>query len=339
MFDKRLELLALSLKLSTGEAFALTSDDHNAIEGCHADQLLYIFDEAKAIKPETFDAAEGALSGGEGTEAQALAISTPGEPVGRFYDIHTRKPGYEDWWTKHVTLEECIAAGRVSREWAEQRAKQWGEKSAVYMNRVLGEFCSSDADGVIPLSWVEAANERWEAWDETKEWYPFTSVGVDVSRSQNGDKTSLALRFEKVITELRRSTEVDVMQITGKVAGVLKKHGGQAVVDVIGIGAGVVDRLNEQKFKAIPFNASESAEGIKDRSGELEFINKRAAAWWNMRELLDPANDENIALPPDDELIGDLCAPHWKVTSSGKIQVESKDDLRKRLGALNRCGR
>jgi hypothetical protein len=343
MFDRRAELQTLSLKLSSGEAFALTSDDDNAIEGAHADHMNIIFDEAKAIKAATFDALEGALSGGESTEAYALAISTPGECSGRFYEIHQRKSGYEDWWTKHITLEECIAAGRISGEWAEQRKKQWGENSAVYQNRVKGEFCSSEADGVIPLAWVELANERWAIWKESEkdseQWKPFTAVGVDVSRSENGDKTCLALRHEHLITELRRTTEVDVMAITGNVAGILRKRGGRAVVDVIGIGAGVFDRLIEQKFKAIAFNASE-ASSATDSSGELQFVNKRAAAWWHMRELLDPANVElrrelgleEIALPPDDELIGDLTAPHWKVTSSGKIQIESKDDIRKRLG-------
>jgi hypothetical protein len=331
MFDKRTELLTLSLKLFSGEAFACASDDPTMIEGAHADQLLYVFDEAKAIKGDTFDAAEGAFSGGGSAEAFALAISTPGEPAGRFYDIHTRKPGYEDWTVKHVTLADAIASGRISASWAEQRKRQWGEKSAVYQNRVAGEFCATDDDGVIPLAWIELANERWEVWDESKEWFPFTAVGVDVSRSQNGDKTCLALRHEKTITELRRSTEVDVMVVTGKVASILRARGGLAVVDVIGIGAGVVDRLREQSFSVVAFNAGEGSTA-KDRSGELEFLNTRAAAWWNLRELLDPANNEDIALPPDDELTGDLTAPHWKMTSAGKIQIESKDELRKRLG-------
>ncbi len=332
MFDKRTELLTLNLKLSSGEAFAAASDNYELIEGAHADSLLFLFDEAKAIKPAVFDAAEGALSGGGNAEAFALAISTPGEPTGRFYDIHTRKPGYEDWTVKHITLEDAIAAGRISREWAEQRKRQWGEQSAVYQNRVLGEFCASDEDSIIPLSWIEAANERWDQWNESKEWLPFTCVGVDVARSENGDKTVLALRHGDVITELRRYTVVDTMAVTGYVAGILRaRPGGYAIVDVIGIGAGVFDRLREQKLKVKAFNAGEGTEG-KDKSGELEFLNKRSAAWWNLRELLDPANNPTIALPPDDLLIGDLSAPHWKATSSGKIQVESKDEIRKRLG-------
>jgi hypothetical protein len=211
--------------------------------------------------------------------------------------------------------------------------KQWGEKSAVYQNRVLGEFCATDQDSIIPLSWIEAANERWEQWKEsTDNWLPFSCVSADVARSEDGDKTVLALCHDQVITELRRYTETDTMIVTGHVAGILRaRPGGYAIVDVIGIGAGVFDRLREQHLSVKPFNASEGTDA-KDKSGELLFLNKRSAAWWNLRELLDPANNPTVAVPPDDLLIGDLTAPHWKPTSVGKIQVESKDEIRKRLG-------
>jgi hypothetical protein len=325
--DTRSELLALSLKLATGEAFAVASDEPALIEGAHADHLLYILDESKAIPSATFDAVEGAFANGE---ALALAVSTPGEPSGRFYDIQARRPGYEDWKTYHVTLEETIAAGRVSRDWAEQRQRQWGETSAVYQNRVLGEFASSDEDGVIPLAWVEAANERWRDWDEVGRPGPFTCVGVDVARSGE-DKTVFALRFGSVIGELRRFARADTMQTSGRVAGILAGHGGRAMIDVIGLGAGVVDRLREQGLAVEGFNASERTDAT-DRSGELGFVNKRSAAWWQLREMLDPANGENIALPPDDLLTGDLVAAHWRVVSGGKIQIESKETIKGRLG-------
>lgn len=328
-FDARLELLTLSLKLSTGEAFAVASDNPALIEGAHADHMFYVFDESKSIPAAVFDAAEGAFSG-KG-EVFALAISTPGEPAGRFYEVQSRKPGFEDWHVRHVTLAEAIAAGRIDSRWAEQRKTQWGEQSAVYQNRVLGEFAASEEDGVIPLSWVEAANERWQQWvEQGSPQGQFCGVGVDVARSGE-DKTVLALRYDDVITQLRRFSKEDTMQTSGRVAGVLKANGGKAIVDVIGVGAGVVDKLREDGYKVDAFNASERSEQT-DRSNELGFVNKRSAAWWNMRELLDPANDAKVALPPDDLLTGDLTAPHWKVVSGGKIQVESKDDIKKRLG-------
>jgi hypothetical protein len=334
-FDSRTELLSLNLRLRTGEAFAVASDVPELIEGAHADCLLYVFDEAKSIADATFDAAEGALAGAgadTAAEAYALAISTPGEPAGRFYDIHKRKPGYEDWAARHVTLEETIDAGRVSREWAEQRRRQWGEQSAVYQNRVLGEFAASDDDGVIPLAWVEAANERWRQWDEDSKplLEQLTSVGVDVARGGE-DRTVLALRYGSVLSELRRYSREDTMTTTGRVAGILAQHGGTAIVDVVGIGAGVVDRLRELRRSVVAFGAAEHTDQ-RDRSGELGFTNKRSAAWWGLRERLDPSNGDAIALPPDDELIGDLTAPHWRVMSGGKIMIESKDEIRKRIG-------
>jgi hypothetical protein len=220
----------------------------------------------------------------------------------------------------------------MSSEWATTRKRQWGESSAVYQNRVEGEFASSEADGVVPLSWVEIANARWEEWNDSspKPELTFTCLGADIARSGE-DKTVLALRYENVVTELRVTTKEDTMQTTGRIKGILDAHGGKALVDVIGIGAGVVDRLREMKYSVVPFNASERTDYM-DSAGELGFVNCRSASWWHLRELLDPANEHNIALPPDDLLTGDLVSPHWKVTSGGKIQVEAKDDIKVRIG-------
>jgi hypothetical protein len=347
-FSERSELLGLHLKLRHGAAFAVASDQPALIEGVHADSVLYIFDESKSIIPGTFDAAEGAFSAArdEGLpEAFALAQSTPGEPGGRFYEIHKRQPGLEDWWVRHVTLAEAIHAGRVSEHWSVQRGRQWGTGSALFHNRVLGEFASADEDGVIPLAWVEQAVDRWRAWDEAGRPDPGGPrvVGVDVARS-GADRTVLALRHDWTTAELRRYHLEDTMATTGRVRGILDGWGAKpgsrdarASVDVIGIGAGVVDRLRELHLPVEPFNASEGTKR-KDSTGELGFTNVRSAAWWAMRELLDPTAGQPIALPPDDLLIGDLTAPHWRVLSGGRIQVESKDDIRKRLGRSTDSG-
>lgn len=275
-----LELQQLGLKLTYGEAFAVACSDPATIEGVHADQVLYVYDEAKTIPDATFDATEGAFSGAganDHQQAYALASSTPGPPVGRFYDIHKRKPGLEDWTAVHVTLEDTIRAGRVSREWAEQRAKQWGSESAVYKNRVAGEFASSEEDGVIPLAWIELANERWHNLPELTEKDDLDAVGVDVARS-GPDQTILALRYGHAIRDIRRYSKQGTMDTAGRVHGILQAahHPARqvtAVVDVIGIGAGVVDRLRETSLERIVgFNASEKSDR-KDRSGELGFVN------------------------------------------------------------------
>ena len=333
----RAELLDLRLKLTHGAASAIASDDPVNLEGAHADSILYIFDEAKAIPVETWDAAEGALSGDGGDddtpmEAFALAISTPGAPSGRFFEIHAKRPGLDDWHARHVTLEEAVKAKRISRQWAERRKIQWGENSAIYRNRVLGEFHAQDDEATIPLEWVEQANLRWREWDENNRPIEAAKVlGVDVARSGK-DFSALAHRYGDVIEKVERRRFTDTMRTASEV---LRHMDGttKAVVDVIGIGAGVVDRLRELKQRVIPFTGSGKSKS-RDRSREFGFANRRSEAWWHMRELLDPSNDSNIALPDDDQLTGDLCAPRWDVKSGvpPKIQIEPKDKLVVRIG-------
>lgn len=322
--DERTELLSLSIRGKTGEAFALASDQSELIEGAHASELLYIFDESKVVPDKTWDSAEGAFSTGD---CHWLAVSTPGLPQGRFYQIHKKQPGYEDWWTRHVSLSEFINQRNVSPEWAEQRKRQWGENSSIYINRVLGNFAASEEDTVISISDVERAIERWHEIRESKDNLPnVTCIGVDVGRG--GNESAYAIRRGNVIWELREDTDRSTMNVTGKVVGLLNKFDTFAVVDVVGIGAGVVDRIRELGLDVRAFNSSNKTQR-RDKSGELGFFDSRSAAWWNLRELLQ---EDSIALPDNDELIGELTSPKWEVMSGGKIKVESKKRLKRRIG-------
>lgn len=334
--DSRRELLDLHLKLRVGTAAAVASDDPNKLEGAHADSLLYIFDEAKTIPATTWDAVEGAFAGGRTQglpEAFALAMSTPGAPTGRFYDIHKRGRGLEDWHTRHITLAEAVAAGRIDQGWADQRAVQWGPESAMYANRVLGEFHAGEEDAVIPLSWVEAAVERWQVWDDAgRPHLPGRRlIGVDVARG-GGDSTVLAHRMGPCITHLEPHHAEDTMRTTARVQAALEP-GVTAVVDSIGVGAGVVDRLRELHQPVVAYTGSAKT-SARTRGREHGFVNVRAAAWWRLRELLDPSFDPEVMLPPDDLLLADLTAPTWSEQSGipPRIKLETKEDLVARMG-------
>jgi hypothetical protein len=328
----RYQLLTLELKLKYGQAFPVASDDEMNIEGAHADEILYIIDEAKNVPTATFDAIEGALSTGA---AYAFCMSTPGAPAGRFYEIQTRKPGTEDWKVKHVTKDEAIQAGRMNPEWAEARRRQWGAEDPRYKNRVLGEFSTVDESVVIPLEWVEHANDLWQDFvDEveagTKQLKPFEVLGVDVARLGT-DNSVFAYRHDMFIDELEVIDKITTDILSERVHRVLKKHGGRAVIDAIGIGAGVVDNVRRTGAVVDAFVASARTE-LLDTSGELGFINRRAGAWWGLRELLDPDRHYGVMLPPDDELVGELTTVRWKEAPGSKIQIEAKDDIRKRIG-------
>jgi hypothetical protein len=353
-FDAGGELLDFSLHLSTGMAFALASTDGAALEGAHADYLFYVMDEAKEIDADTWDSVEGAMSAGD---CRTLAVSTPGLSSGRFYDIQTHAPAYANWWVMRVTLKQAIEAGRVSEDWARLLATNWGEGSAAYQRHVMGDFAEDDAEAMLPLSWVEAANDRWLAWRDAGFPGAFVCVGVDVGGGTGGDKTTLAdyyelepphldgkgqadqeaveawetLPYHKGISSVRANANEDTMETVGAVVQVLENKGGKAVVDVIGIGTGVVHRLRELGQQCEAFNASAGTD-YRDRTGEVGYANMRAAAWGYMRDLLNPMNDERMALPPDPLLTGDLTAVHTKQMSGGRLRIEEKDLIRKRIG-------
>jgi hypothetical protein len=346
----QLEMMRRELRLTYGAATTAACTDPTKIEGAHADQLLYVFDEAKAIPDATWDSAEGAFSGaGRETDAEAYAIasSTPGAPEGRFYDIHVRKPGLDEWFAIHVTLDQVLRAKRLAREWVARRREQYGEMSTWFQNHVKGEFAAEEEDGVIWLSRLEEAHERWRELGIGQpsikslevprvtvggEDIPLQAIGVDIARSGK-DKTVYAMRHGNVISRLIwRDRSEDTMVTANEVKGLLDstEHHPTAVVDANGLGVGVFDRLREMGANVRAFISQEKTE-MRDRASVMGFDDTRAAALWNLREMLEPNSGFNIAIPPDDQLTADLLAPHWKVATSGKIRVESKDDIRKRL--------
>lgn len=343
------DLLDMGIKLQHGEAFAAASDDPAYLEGAHAPQMLYVFDEAKAIRPETFDAAEGAFStagSDTGDEAYALAMSTPAGPVGRFADICHHRDGYGDWDALHVTLELAIAAGAVSREWADLRRKQWGENSALYRNRVLGEFADDETDSIIPLAWVEAANDRWAAMSVDARRLTVTHVGVDVARYGADESVFVSIAGDFVAAPYRPGagdTQWLAARLLPRVGG--GPAGPVVVIDADNIGAGLFDELSNMHDPVRGFWLRHRVHAFRgglrtdwtDATGQLRFANLRAAAWWNLRDLLDPRNGATLALPPDDLLTGDLTTPRWRETG-GRILVESKGDLRGRIGRSTDTG-
>lgn len=309
------DVLSLSIKRGPScEAFAVASDNPDLIEGAHADHLLYVFDESKAIPDETWDAAEGAFASGD---CYALAISTPGDRAGRFYDIHRHAPGYENWHTRHVTLEEAIAAGRVSKAWADDAEKQWGKDSPVYQARVLGEFPIQVSDALISLAWIEAARER-ELKPEGE-----AKCGVDIARF--GDDNSVMTDVQgPCVMACQRWQGNDTMESAGRI----KSHELYANIDVIGVGAGVFDRLNEQGFGCNGVNVGEAA------SDPEHFKNLRSELAWALRERFQEGRIDLSRMDREsyDRLTGELTALKFKYTSSGQLQLEAKEDMKKRLG-------
>jgi hypothetical protein len=248
-------------------------------------------------------------------------------------------------------VPESLRDMLLSPLWVEERLHRWvglpgptqtlaelSAQSSLFTAKVRGNFPDSSSEGVIPLGWAQAAVDRWRNWRDSGS--PALDIierhvlGCDIA-DQGEDATAVAFREGPIVREIRKHRAADVMESTGYIkAAMSNRAGSTAIVDSIGIGAGVLARLREQGVSVHGFVASGSAKGMKDKTGEFKFTNLRAAAWWRMRELLDPSQPggSNIMLPDSETLLADLTTPHWKVLSGGSIQIEAKDDIRKRLG-------
>lgn len=347
------ELMMLRLRLAYGEAFAVSVSDPAAAEGAHATHLLYLYDEAKAIVDAAWDATEGAFAGagGEtGNEAWALALSTPGRRSGRFFQIHRRERGFEHWRVRHVRLAEAVAANQVSADWALLMARQWRPNSALFKNRVLGDFADDAANTVILLEWVEAAQARWwDLVDHQVDLGPVETGGLDIARSGE-DETVLALSTADTVLELIRpmidgTTPEWTAQLVSRTRVEASRWPGRPTiaVDSEGIGAGVYDGLASHvdwRDRVLPFRAG-SGTTWRDYTGQLSFVNLRSAAWWALRDELDPNRHDHtptLALPPDPLLTSDLTEPTWREGQGGRILIETKDELRPRLGRSTDAG-
>lgn len=195
----------------------------------------------------------------------------------------------------------------------------------------FGAYKEVDPFQVIPAAWVIAAQKRWKESRHDRV-ATITALGVDVARGGR-DQTVFAPLYGDRFEALQR--------FPGKatpdgqtVAVLLKERIGQQTpnigVDVIGVGAAVYDALQAEGALIFGVNFGEASDDT-DRSGKFKFANLRAEAYWKLREALDPDYGATLELPPDKELLGDLCAPKWKVRT-GRLYIESKDEIIKRLG-------
>jgi hypothetical protein len=205
---------------------------------------------------------------------------------------------------------------------------------------LYGDFSigqTDDAWQVIPTVWVKAAMDRWT---DKRPATSMTALGVDVARGGEC-QTVLAPRFRAWFAPLNKIPGRETPDGPTAGAHIVRVREGKAVVgiDIVGVGSSPFDWLVNVHKPQIPvmgMNGAESSDAT-DRNGKLQFANKRAEWIWKLREALDPELGENLQLPPDRELLADLCAPRYKITASG-IQVERKEDIIKRLGRSPDCG-
>lgn len=307
----------VELTAAPSEAFisARTSraETPEALAGVHSDNVLLIVDEASGVHEKVYEAAAGSMSGHEAT---TILLSNPTRSTGTFYESQTRMAN--TWWTQRWS---CVDSPLVSDEFVDEMRERYGEESNAFRIRVLGEFPLADDDTIIPFHLVDAAmNRDIEVDDERRPVW-----AVDPARF-GSDRTAFCKRVGSVITEIKSWRGLDLMQTVGRVMAEYEalnpsNRPSEILVDSIGVGSGVVDRLRELGAPVRGVNVAESPS-----MGET-YNNLRTELWFKTKAWLE---DRGCKLPQDDELMADLTGIRYSFTSSGKMAAESKDQMRRR---------
>lgn len=344
--------------------FKADEHNHEAWSGFHAVHTMFIITEASGIGDDTFSAIEGNLQG----DSRILLVFNPNSPVG--YAARSQKG--DRWTkfrlnsltAPNVVERRNVIPGQVDYDWVIDKLQQWCtpidpadrteefddfefegrwyRPEDLFRRKVLGKFPKVADDVLIPSQWVEAAQERWrlaQGREHVSDEQRF--LGVDVA-GMGRDSTCFCERKGKWVAPLKARNsggQADHMAIAGEIAARRRRHPRMIVsIDTIGEGAGVYSRcveIDDRRF-IISCKYSEGAKrfdrDLTDLTAQYRFVNMRAYLFWCVRDWLNPKNNTGAMLPPDCQLAEEAAEIRWSFRSDGRILIEPKEDIKKRLG-------
>jgi hypothetical protein len=278
----------------------------NAMRGVRLDGV--IVDEVSQIKPEVWtDILQPALSDRLGW---ALFIGTP-SGINLFSELYFKAKEYEDWWSSRYTVYDTnsIDEGEVVR-----LKRDMSETS--FAREYLCDFNASGDNQLISLSDVEIACSKVIKPDQIS--FAAKVIGIDPARF--GDDRSVIFKrqglqaFDPYVYR-----GIDNMDLASRAAAIINEWQPDAVFCDAGNGSGVIDRLRQLGFDVIEVHFGGKPTNIK-------YLNKRAEMWFELREWLKLG----ASIPNITDLKQDLAAPIYWYDSAGRVQLEPKDDIKKR---------
>lgn len=339
------------------------SDSSEAWSGFHAVNTMFVVTEASGISEVIYGAIEGNLQ----QNSRMLLVFNPNVTTG--YAANSQKSKRFEKFrlssldAPNVLHKKILFPGQVDYEWVLDKIENWttkiqphdfnegegdfefeidGEKQLFRPNdlfrvKVLGLFPKVGEDTLIPMEWIELANQRWHDYIEyfDPDNLGPNKIGCDIA-GMGRDSSVLVHRhdfFVRYIEEYHSGGKADHMKIAGLIATNLQNYPDNfALIDTIGEGAGVYSRLIELGLtNAISCKFSHGAKGLRDITGVYEFSNMRAYLFWAVRDWLNPANNTGACLPPNDRLMLEATSIKWSFRSDGKIFIEPKEDIKERI--------
>lgn len=291
----------------------------DSFQGFHAEHALVVIDEAAGVADTVFHALNAVLTS---EAARLLFIGNPTSTDGTFYDsFHKSRALYhtiavEAADTPNMRAGETVRPYLITQQWIDEAIAEHGEDSPYVQSRVYARFPAIGENTLIPLSWLEPVPHR--EMPEGGEWH----AGVDVARF-GGDENAICIRRGSRIVHQDHWNGMDLMETVGKVRSVLADYPPMesVKVDVIGLGAGVADRLREENYPVVDVNVGAAS------SDNEQWLNLRCELWWQVRERFRAAA---IAGPLDDVTMGQLSSIRYKYDSRHtKPVIESKEDAKR----------
>lgn len=308
------ELVERDLKMGTRywgvEGRLWSAENPDAYAGVHNFAgVMLVFDEASGIDDSIWSVAAGFFT--ENTPNRFwLCFSNPRRNSGYFYECFNSK---RDFWRNKIVDARSVEG--TDKAVYQQIIDEYGPDSSAAHVEVYGQFPSASDDQFIGNSLVDEAMERAAIADQSA---PIV-VGVDPARF-GADATVIAIRQGRDILAIKRYRGDDTMEVVGRVIDVIEEFKpALVVIDEGGLGAGVVDRLKEQRYKVRGVNFGNKS------TKPMMYGNKRAEMWGAMKDWLKDAS-----IPKDRYLKSDLIGPMMKPDSKGTIFLESKKDMKSR---------
>lgn len=310
------------------EARTARPEAPEALQGIHEDEgwVFLLVDEASGVSERIFESAGGSMSQ---KNAQTMLLSNPTRTSGFFFHTHHREKAR--WKTISIGYKD---SSRVSDAFEAEMALRYGRESNTYRVRVLGLFPRSDLDTLIPYELMDMARTRDVV--VPKHLRPVWSL--DVARFGDDDTVLLKRTRIAVLPDIRVWNGLDTMQVSGRVVSEWRstpdsEKPSAILIDSIGIGAGVVDRLTELGLPARGINVSEVAsanETYRNLRTEIAFLGKQ---WLERRDTVLPICDgscRDMQTCVHERLATEITTIKYDVTSGGKLLLEPKRDMKKR---------
>lgn len=301
-------------------AIPWSEQNPEAFAGTHEEHVLMVFDEASAIPPPIWDTASGAMST---PGARWLVLGNPTRNTGKFFECFHKnswQPGdTEDMGRWHGYTISCIDSPRVERSYIEEQKREYGEGSDFYRVRVLGLPPIQEASQFISGDLFDDAVLREIGQNKSLP----RILGVDVARFGD-DKTALVEKWGLTMKVVAVRRGQDTMATVGDIVDILrraiqeeKRAYDYVVVDDIGVGGGVTDRLRELGVRVLPCNVGTTAHHPE------RYRRLRDELWDRYRQWIAQGK-----VSP--ELKEDTCSVLCSFDSTGKLCIEKKSDLKKR---------